>query len=119
METIAQSSLITHRLDDLIAKLKDPDRDEHALLVEHLQTAHAYFYGSMPIECLVNLEMARKAAGDVEDRSLRQECRAVIADLLDELKITKDSTSAGNPTQEINSYPVPKRLLARQPYGPK
>ncbi|HEY3741606.1 MAG TPA: hypothetical protein VGL53_17255 [Bryobacteraceae bacterium] len=74
------------QLDALINKLKDSvPKEERALLVEHLETAHAYFHGAMPAECAFNLELARRAADVLPDKNLRQECVALIDGMLESL----------------------------------
>jgi hypothetical protein len=71
------------QLDALIAKLKDNGESE--LLIEHLQTAHAYLHGAMPRECAHNLELAHGASGAVTDKALEGEVKNAITDLLDGL----------------------------------
>ena len=48
------------------------------LLVEHLNTAHGYVLGAMREECLMNLQMAQDAAGDLADASARRDCLRLI-----------------------------------------
>jgi hypothetical protein len=67
-------------LDALIAKLKDHSESE--LLIEHLQTAHAYLRGAMPEEYAHNLELARRACDAVSERSLAGEVKDAINGLL-------------------------------------
>jgi hypothetical protein len=70
-------------LDSLITKLRSNGGNE--LLVEHLQTAHAYLHGGMPGECTHNLEMAREASGALSDRALEGEVKDAIAEFLEGL----------------------------------
>lgn len=71
------------QLDALIAKVKGGGDSE--LLVEHLQTAHAYLQGAMPEECVHNLEMASEAAAALSARSLAGEVRQTVAAVLHDL----------------------------------
>lgn len=74
------------RLDALINKLKESvPKDERALLIEHLETAHAYFHGAMPVECAFNLELARRAADVIQAKELRQETLSLIDGMLESL----------------------------------
>src|SRR5580658_1514508 len=68
------------QLDALIAKLKDNGESE--LLIEHLQTAHAYLHGAMPEEYAHNLELARGACDAVSHKPLAGEARGAIDGLL-------------------------------------
>jgi len=68
------------QLDALIAKLKDNGESE--LLIEHLQTAHAYLHGAMPEEYAHNLELARGASGVVSHKPLAGEVKDAIDGLL-------------------------------------
>jgi hypothetical protein len=83
MLTSAQVQPQSAHLDALIHKLRG-SRDA-ALLVEHLQTAHAYLIGAMPVECEHNLELARRAAGALSAKSLEDEVNEVVAGLLQAL----------------------------------
>jgi hypothetical protein len=67
-------------LDVLIAKLKSNGESE--LLIEHLQTAHAYLHGAMPEEYAHNLELARGASGAMSHKSLANEAKDAIDGLL-------------------------------------
>jgi len=67
-------------LDALIAKLKNSAGRE--LVIEHLQTAHAYLHGAMPVECVHNLQLARDAADLLSPQPLRNEVKEEIAGLL-------------------------------------
>jgi hypothetical protein len=71
------------QLDELIAKLKRTGQND--LLIEHLQTAHAYLHGAMPEECAHNLEMAREASGALPVKSLAGEVQHTIDGLLHDL----------------------------------
>jgi hypothetical protein len=71
------------QLDAVIEKLKRCD--EGRLLVEHLQTAHAYYHGAMPMECHHNLQLAQVAAGALSDQSLKEEVKKATAALLEAL----------------------------------
>lgn len=70
------------QLDDLIAKIKQTKSTagtrEHSLLVEHLETAHAYLRGAMPEECAVNLDLARQEASELSDEQLQRETNDLI-----------------------------------------
>ena len=78
----APSHVDSARLDALIQKLKDSGAgDAHELLVEHLQTAHAYLLGAMPEECEHNLRMALQAADALPDKALQKEVKDTIAAL--------------------------------------
>lgn len=78
MSTVADSEWA--RLDSLIQRLKDSSEGE--LLVEHLQTAHAFFLGAMPAECEHNLKLADGALGELPDDSLRDELKKEIEGML-------------------------------------
>jgi hypothetical protein len=93
-------------LDALIAKLKDSGEAE--LLVEHLQTAHAYLLGAMPMECVHNLKLTQNAADSLSDHSLRDEVKSAIAELLHAL----ESSVHGH-----DIPPVPKRVRATTANG--
>jgi hypothetical protein len=86
------SKIESARFDALLSRLneaaEDKDRGEVALLVEHLETAHAYLHGGMPLECVVNLELARQSAMGLSNRSLREECKRSIDGMLDRLAAT-------------------------------
>ena len=69
-------------LDALIAKLKRSAAPDSDLLIEHLETAHAYLLGAMPNECCVNLNMARTAADALPDRALQSETRDTVDSVL-------------------------------------
>ncbi len=84
MLTSAKIQPQSAHLDALIEKLKSSG--EAALLVEHLQTAHAYLLGAMPVECEHNLELARHAAGALSAKSLEDEVNEVVAGLLQALR---------------------------------
>ncbi len=92
MLTSAQMRNETAHLDALIAKLKGAG--EGQLLVEHLQTAHAYLHGAMPMECVHNLELARNASRSLSSKPLRDEVNAAI----DELVMTLDSSAKTGPS---------------------
>jgi hypothetical protein len=68
------------KLDALVTKLKVSG--ESALLIEHLQTAHAYLRGGMAEECSHNLELAQGASGKIAAHPLEREVRETIANLL-------------------------------------
>jgi hypothetical protein len=70
-------------LDALIEKLKNSGEGE--LLVEHLQTAHAYLLGAMPVECEHNLQLAQGATDALSDHPLKDEVKKAIAGLLQAL----------------------------------
>lgn len=74
------------QLDALIARLEKSPGSE--LLVEHLQTAHAYFHGGMPEEGEHNLMLAGRQAQRLHDKDLRSETRDAISRLLDKLHRT-------------------------------
>ena len=71
-------------LDTLIAKLKDgPEEDARALLIEHLQTAHAYLHGAMRAEYVANLELAAQAARSLSDPAMKTELKESVAELVE------------------------------------
>ncbi len=72
-----------YQLDSLIARLKRSEDSE--LLVEHLQTAHAYLQGAMPEECIHNLELARQAADALPAKSLADEVKQTVNAMLHDL----------------------------------
>jgi len=77
------------QLDDLITKIKrSAGIDEHSLLVEHLETAHAYLRGAMPEECAVNLDLARQEASGLSDEPLQRETKELIERLEKSLQDT-------------------------------
>ena len=80
MATSAQAQPEAAHLDVLIQKLTSSGEAE--LLVEHLQTAHAYLHGAMPKECAHNLELARQAAGKLSAKVMQDEVKEIIASLL-------------------------------------
>lgn len=71
-------------LDSLIAKVKSSG--ESQLLIEHLQTAHAYLQGAMPEECIHNLEMAHTASAELSAGALESEVKQAIASLVRSLR---------------------------------
>jgi hypothetical protein len=80
LTTFAKLELDSVHLDALIEKLKTCGGSE--LLIEHLQTAHAYLHGGMPQECCHNLDLARAA---VAPAHMESEVNAVIDDVLHSL----------------------------------
>jgi hypothetical protein len=86
-------------LDALIAKLKGSGEGE--LLVEHLQTAHAYLHGAMPRECAHNLELALQASDALSARPLQDEVKEAIAGLLQALD---------SPRPHQREFPRPSRI---------
>jgi hypothetical protein len=96
-------------LDALIAKLKSSD--ESRLVVEHLQTAHAYLHGAMPNECTHNLELARDAADTLPSKPLAAEVKGTIGGLLHDLHPAAPGRAphhvrTGVPQQESPSAPA-------------
>jgi hypothetical protein len=83
MLTSTQVQPESAHLDALIKKLKGSGESE--LLVEHLQTAHAYLHGAMAMECAHNLELARHAANALSAKPLQDEAKEAIAGLLQAL----------------------------------
>ena len=83
MQTTTESRPEWAHLDELIAKLKNSGENES--LVEHLQTAHAYLYGAMPMECTHNLELAQKDAESLPDHNLQNDVRESIRTVLQTL----------------------------------
>jgi hypothetical protein len=71
------------RFDTLLFKLRGESNAE--LLIEHLQTAHAYLLGAMREECAANLDLARKAADTLSDRYLQREAQETVDYILGEL----------------------------------
>jgi hypothetical protein len=82
MLTSAQIQPQSAHMDALIEKLKRTGEGE--LLIEHLQTAHAYLLGAMPAECEHNLELARDAAREFSARTklFQDEVNQVVASLV-------------------------------------
>jgi hypothetical protein len=80
MRTTTHIHADSAHLDALIAKLKNSG--EGKLLIEHLQTAHAYLHGAMPMECAHNLELAQHDADKLSDQPLQAEVKDTIAGLL-------------------------------------
>lgn len=77
------------QLDELIAKIKKSvGTEEHSLLVEHLETAHAYLRGAMPEECAVNLDLARQEALGLSDEPLQRETNDLIERLQKSLPVS-------------------------------
>jgi hypothetical protein len=93
MLTLMQIQPESAHLDALIAKLKSSGEGE--LLVEHLQTAHAYLLGAMPVECAHNLELARHAAGALSAKPLQDEVNEVVASLLRALHSSASASRRG------------------------
>jgi hypothetical protein len=77
-----QTQTNSAELDALIAKLKRSPVPGSQLLIEHLETAHAYLLGAMPNECCANLNMARTAADTLPDRALQSETRDTVDSIL-------------------------------------
>jgi len=90
-------------LDALIAKLKGSREGE--LLVEHLQTAHAYLHGAMPMECAHNLELARKASNALSDKLLRDEVNQAVDDLMRALNSSAESAHSELPRPVLGHVP--------------
>jgi hypothetical protein len=94
MVNVGQSSTDSEssRFDALISRLNQSastaDQNDIPLLIEHLETAHAYLHGSMPLESTVNLEMARATAMGLSDASLKDECKQMIDGMLGRLAAT-------------------------------
>jgi hypothetical protein len=82
-------------IDALILKLKNAGVGE--LLVEHLQTAHAYLHGAMPMECAHNLELARDRADGLASKSLQDEVKQAIHDLLQALHSSHPAKGGSHP----------------------
>jgi hypothetical protein len=80
MLTSSQMRKETAHLDALIARVKGSGEGD--LLVEHLQTAHAYLHGAMPMECAHNLELARNASNTLSAKPLRDEVNETVDDLV-------------------------------------
>jgi hypothetical protein len=73
-------------LDALIAKLKRSASPASELLIEHLETAHAYLLGAMPRECIFNLSLARTAAGGLSNAAHQREAEETIDAVLSSLE---------------------------------
>lgn len=84
-------------LDALIAKLKRSGESE--LVMEHLQTAHAYLCGAMPMECAHNLQLARNAAGALSTKPLRNEVNEAVDELMNALNA---STTHGEVSRPVS-----------------
>jgi hypothetical protein len=95
MLTPTQVQPETAHLDALIAKLKKSGEHDHLHLVEHLQTAHAYLLGAMPMECCHNLELANQSLDMVSDKPLRDEARETIAGLLRGVNCSQQAQHSG------------------------
>jgi hypothetical protein len=73
-------------LDALIARLKHSSSPASELLIEHLETAHAYLLGAMPRECIFNLNLARTAAGGLPHASLQRDAEETVDAVLSSLE---------------------------------
>jgi hypothetical protein len=80
MQTFTQVQPELTHLDAVIKDLKRSGEGE--LLVEHLQTAHAYLHGAMPMECHHNLQLAQGASDVLSDQRLKHEVKMAIGGLL-------------------------------------
>jgi len=96
----AQGDPDSEKLDALIAKLREANGSE--LLVEHLETAHAYLLGAMPQECALNLEFADKEMSVLSNKALQREAKDLVAALKDRLS----ATAAGQRTY-LTGHPPP------------
>src|SRR5579864_6938619 len=70
------------QFDALIAKLKKSGEGRCELLLEHLETAHAYLLGAMPKECAHNLQLAQKLLEALPATSVQTEVKHFVAGLL-------------------------------------
>jgi hypothetical protein len=115
MQTSTQIDPQWAHLDALIEKLKSSG--EHRLLVEHLQTAHAYLLGAMPMECEHNLELARHAAA-LTATPLHMEVNEVVARLLHALHSAALAGHSDFPRPAASqSTPVTAKALAEFFHG--
>lgn len=89
LTTFAKRELDSAHLDALIEKLKTCGGSE--LLIEHLQTAHAYLHGGMLQECDHNLGLARAAIARAA--LTREASGALPADLESEVNAVIDDVS--------------------------
>src|ERR1700683_3445433 len=103
MLTSSQIRQESAHLDALIAKLKDSGEGE--LLVEHLQTAHAYLHGAMPMECAHNLELARNASDALPEKPLRDEVNQAVDDLIKALNSSPESAHSDLPRPVLRHVP--------------
>jgi len=99
-------------LDALIEKLKSSGEDRRHV-VEHLQTAHAYLHGAMPMECEHNLELARRAAAALPATPLHAEVNEVVTTLLQAMHSTAPANHPGSarPTAS-QAHPVTAKALS-------
>jgi hypothetical protein len=84
------------QIDALIAKLRESSQCGYELLIEHLETAHAYLLGAMPKECAHNLQLAQELSASLPATPVRAEAEATVAGLLHDLQ---------SPVHEADSSP--------------
>ena len=82
MQTSLQGPPESAEFDELIAKLKKAGESESELLIEHLETAHAYLLGAMPRECAHNLQLAQEIAERLPAGPVQTEVKQCVAGLL-------------------------------------
>ena len=83
MEALSNSLWIS--ADSLIEKMKASGDQEYDLMVEHLETAHAYCLGAMGVECTHNLQLAQRASERLSGKPLQHELQQAITTLLHDL----------------------------------
>ena len=94
MQTSLQGPPESAEFDELIAKLKKAGENESELLIEHLETAHAYLLGAMPRECAHNLQLAQEIAERLPSAPGRAEVKQCVAGLLRGLQLSPQAQAS-------------------------
>jgi len=115
MQVFTQVQPEWEQLDAVIEKLKKCSEGE--LLLEHLQTAHAYHHGAMSLECLHNLQLAQGAADAMSHQPLRDEARNAIAALLQALGSASVRDPGSHQPPAGNAPPVTSKGVAKFFHG--
>ena len=70
------------KLDELLALLAQaPPSPESEIAQEHIRSARSCVLGSMPIECELNLKLARTAIGGIVDVTTRRNAQKILVSL--------------------------------------
>jgi|HubBroStandDraft_6_1064221.scaffolds.fasta_scaffold751082_2 hypothetical protein len=79
---IAHSNML-ERLDEMLALIDHclPGGDAE-LVCEHVQQARTYWLGAMPVECRLNLDLAREPLGRMPETESRRAAQEILEDIL-------------------------------------
>ena len=80
------------RLDELINSMSAPAESQCELLREHLESARTCLLGSMQLEYIFSLQLAREAVNCVSNEEHRRCTRQILDELLAQHEVNAGST---------------------------